>query len=374
MINSPIVLTGFGSVSAFGPHRGLLAPASVDLQVISRWPTRGARRARLVPRFRASDVVPGLKTRRMDRLSVWALVAASLALEDARFEPESSGDHDRTAVILGTAFGCLDMTEEFLLSITRHGPAMADPILFPETLSNLPAGHVARHFGLRGPNVTLSCGGLSAEAALGEAMAQMLCGETDVAVVMAGDLLSRALFEWYEAASLLAPECFEVPGRHARRNAFVPGEGLGVVVIETADGAAARGVTPYAQIHSLRLEHVSESRSGDADPGDAADWFRRVTLSGIDPARVRLVAAMRDQAGGAGPRQHSLERFVSPASFGTCTVSGYTGEFWSGGLVGLALALGHASSGTSGFVLAVSTDPGGARSTLALWFDEGSRR
>jgi len=374
MTDSPIVLTGLGSVSAFGAHRGLLAPASVPLQVISRWPTRGPRRARLVPAFRAGDVVPGLKTRRMDRLSAWALVAASLALEDARFEPGSSADRRRTAVVLGTTFGCLDVTEEFLLSISRHGPAMADPILFPETLSNLPAGHVARHFGLRGPNVTLSCGGLSAEAALGEAVGQLRLGEADVAVVMAGDLLSRVLFEWYEAASLLAPDCFDAPRRHARGRAFVPGEGLGAVVIETAECAVARGVTPYAEIHALQLEQVCDRRPGFAGSGNTADGIWRAALSGIDSARLRLVARMREPAAGAGPRQDSLTQVLSPATFDTCTVSPLTGEFWSIGLVGLALALGHVSAGTSGVVLALSTDPGGARSTLALLLDGGRQR
>ena len=47
------------------------------------WATAGLRRAFLVDPFRPANVVPGLKTRRLDRLSAWALVASSLAIQDA---------------------------------------------------------------------------------------------------------------------------------------------------------------------------------------------------------------------------------------------------------------------------------------------------
>jgi len=79
-----ILLTGFASVSAYGPMRGLpILEGSAAPRLIDRWPTGGPRRAFLVPRFRPADVVPGLKTRRMDRLSAWALLASTLALQDA---------------------------------------------------------------------------------------------------------------------------------------------------------------------------------------------------------------------------------------------------------------------------------------------------
>jgi len=98
--------------------------------------------------------VPGLRTRRLDRLSVWALVGTALALQDAGID-HSTLDPDRVAVVFGTAFGCVELTEQFLAGL-RQNAAQADPILFPETLANQPGSHVARHFGFRGPNLTLS--------------------------------------------------------------------------------------------------------------------------------------------------------------------------------------------------------------------------
>jgi 3-oxoacyl-(acyl-carrier-protein) synthase len=62
--------------------------------------------------FRSADVVFGLRTRRMDRLSAWVLVGSALAFQDAGIDAEILGG-DRTAVVSGTAFGCFDLIEEF---------------------------------------------------------------------------------------------------------------------------------------------------------------------------------------------------------------------------------------------------------------------
>ncbi len=75
-------ITGIGSVTPYGPLAGLIPSCSLEPSTIP-WATGGLRRAFLVEPFRPADVVPGLKTRRLDRLSAWGLVAASLAIQDA---------------------------------------------------------------------------------------------------------------------------------------------------------------------------------------------------------------------------------------------------------------------------------------------------
>ena len=176
------LITGFASVTSKGVQRGLPeAGPTIPLQLITQWPTSGPRRACLVPPFRVTDVVPGLRTRRMDRLSVWAMVSASLVFESAGIA-SSAVDADRTGVVCGSALGCLDRTQEFLAAVAQNS-AKADPILFPETLTNQVAGHVARNFGVRGPNLTVIAGAISGETALIEAAA-ILAGTTVLPVVL----------------------------------------------------------------------------------------------------------------------------------------------------------------------------------------------
>jgi len=90
----------------------------------------GVVQAFLVEPFVASKVVPGLKTRRLDRLSIWALVASSLALQDARIEPGNE-ILTKAAVVFGTGFGPLDLTAAFCASASEYGCAKADAIVFP---------------------------------------------------------------------------------------------------------------------------------------------------------------------------------------------------------------------------------------------------
>jgi hypothetical protein len=70
------VLTGIGSVTPYGPLAGLIPTESLQPSAITAWTTAELRRAFLVEPFRPASIVPGLKTRRLDRLSAWAVVAA----------------------------------------------------------------------------------------------------------------------------------------------------------------------------------------------------------------------------------------------------------------------------------------------------------
>ena len=93
-------ITGVGSVSPYGPLAGLIPPCRLEPDSISAWTTAGPRRAFLVKPFRPASVVPGLKTRRLDRLAAWALVASSLAIQDAGIDL-SQLDRSRVAVVFG---------------------------------------------------------------------------------------------------------------------------------------------------------------------------------------------------------------------------------------------------------------------------------
>jgi len=245
-MTSDVVLTGFAFVSTGGAASGLPIPGAIPgPELITRWVTPRARRAYLVPHLRPADIVAGLRTRRMGRLSVWALLGSALAFRDAGGDAATI-DRSRTAVVCGTAFGCLDLTQEFLGALS---PATnkADPILFPETLANQPAGHVARHFGFTGPNLTFSAGSVSGEVALDQAAGLVRAGQADCAVVLAGDELTQSLYEWYEAAGLLDPACMGEPGdaRAPRPRTLVPGEGLAACVLETREVADRRGARVY---------------------------------------------------------------------------------------------------------------------------------
>ncbi len=246
-------ITGIGSVTPYGTLAGLIPPSHVEPIPITAWATEGLRRAFQVQPFQPSSVVPGLKIRRLDRLSAWALVAASLALQDAGIDLNQL-DRTRVAVVFATGFGCIELTESFYQSAFANGWAGTDPITFPETLTNSPAGHVALFHNLQGPNITVSSKHFAAESALLQAASLLRHGQADLAVVIAGDTLTQTMYAWYETAQLLSAACFGDESS-SKTSGFVPSEGVVALVLETTENSkqtAKRTACSYAHLHTGR--------------------------------------------------------------------------------------------------------------------------
>ncbi|MGA9977235.1 MAG: beta-ketoacyl synthase N-terminal-like domain-containing protein [Candidatus Sulfotelmatobacter sp.] len=247
----PVTITGIGSVSPYGSLAGLIPQCPLQPSAITAWTTAGLRRAFVVQPFRPASVVPGLKTRRLDRFSVWALVASYLAIKDAGIDLHEV-DRSRVAVVFATALGCVELTEAFYLSAAANGWNATDPSTFPETLPSAPASHVSLFHGLRGPNVTLSSKYFAGENALIQAASLLRHGQADLAIVLAGDALAQTLYSWYEVAGLLSPACYNADSP-PEADGFIPSEGVAALVMESCDrGNIRSGARSYAKIRSAR--------------------------------------------------------------------------------------------------------------------------
>ena len=350
------VITGIGTVSPFGPLRGLIRRREMQPRTVTAWPTDGVRRAFLVEPFRPADVVPGLKTRRLDRLSVWCLVAAALAIEDARLDLKVE-DRSRLAVVFGTGFGCIELTEDFFRSIVANGYAKSDPITFPESLTNAPAGHVARVFGLRGPNITLSQKGVSGEGALIQADSLLRSGQADVVIVLAGDTLTRTMYEWFEAAGALSSACFDQAQGQVGRDGFVPGESATAVVMESGLRARSRGAAVYA---GFRSGFMASDRK-------AAVSVTRRALGDSSPSEVRMVIASANGSRALDATEEATIAEVFGGETPMIAPKAFLGDSDSSGILRLIAALSWAeNNGRPLAILLGSSTVGGC---AALSFD-----
>jgi 3-oxoacyl-(acyl-carrier-protein) synthase len=343
------VLTGIGSVTPYGPLAGVVSTELLTPSAITAWITPGVRRAFLVEPFRPQSIVPGLKTRRLDRLSAWALVASSLALRDAGIDL-SKMDRSRIAVLFATGFGCVELTEAFYQSAADNGWARTDPITFPETLSNAPASHVALFHDLRGPNVTVSSKSFAAESALLQAGSLLRHGQADLAIVLAGDTLTQAVYEWYEAAHLLSPACFSSEPALVVSGGFVPSEGMVAMVLEPADRLAARS---YAALGAGRWAAGGDGRSSVRHLlGDVQPEFVICTGNGAPCASSPLTCSARKIVGEGAK--------IFPAQ----AVAAGMGE--AGALLHLLLALSKRPGAGQALLLGTSAHGGFAALRLEL--------
>src|SRR5437763_13157725 len=162
---------------------GRIAPAAIA--PIDRFDTAGlaTHTAALVRDFKPRDFIAPMKLRRMNQLSRLTVVAARLAL-GGRTLPAGSG------VAVGTAFGTVQTSVEYMQEYVAKGAALAPPQLFAESVANAPGSHIAIEHNLRGFNITVTQRESSALAAAMYACAQIVKGTAPAALTGGVEALS----------------------------------------------------------------------------------------------------------------------------------------------------------------------------------------
>src|ERR1043166_6847440 len=97
------------------------------------------------------------RLRRASAISRFAAAAGLHALESAGVKPESQ-DAERIALIFAISNGGVTYTKRFYHEIVGTGAQAASPLLFPETVFNAPASHLAAILGVSGVTYTLVVG------------------------------------------------------------------------------------------------------------------------------------------------------------------------------------------------------------------------
>jgi 3-oxoacyl-[acyl-carrier-protein] synthase II len=257
----PINITGIGMLNALGMSRSAfwrqLLQASPGIAPIKSFDTAeyATNLGAEIQNFNAKDFMAPRFYRRLGRLSRLAVAASIEAIKDSGLDI-SAQDRYRIGVVFGTAFGSTHQTDAFFVSLLDHGPQAAEPILFPDTVPNAPASHVAMYHRLQGPNCTLCQNHLSGECALAYGLSLLEQGQLDVVVVGGVDELSSILFHSLDSIRALKPIRQRgplQPNQFPKGKGFIPGEGATCMVLERADSARRRPRNMYGTVLSLRL-------------------------------------------------------------------------------------------------------------------------
>ena len=91
------------------------------------------------------------RLRRSSPISYFAVAAALAALDDAGLDANAA----RTAIVFATSDGSVLYTRRFYEQVVKQGANAASPLLFPETVYNAPASHLAALLGIDGASYTL---------------------------------------------------------------------------------------------------------------------------------------------------------------------------------------------------------------------------
>ena len=270
-----VVVTGLGLVTPLGcgvktTWDNVLAARSglgnITLCDVSDMPARVAaevKRGTEPGQFNADDWVPPKDQKKMDDFIHFAMGAASMAVEDSGWKPETDEERHRTGVLIGSGIGGLHAIEETVLMMKEKGPKRVSPFFIPACLINLASGQVSIKFGFKGPNHSVVTACSTGAHAIGDASRLIAFGDADVMVAGGAEAtICRIGMAGFAAARALSTSYNDNPTEASRpwdkgRDGFVMGEGAGVVVLEEYEHAKKRGATIYAEVAGYGL-------SGDA--------------------------------------------------------------------------------------------------------------
>jgi 3-oxoacyl-[acyl-carrier-protein] synthase II len=136
------------------------------------------------------------RLRRASAISHFAVAAGLAAIEHAglKVTPEFAAG---TALIFAIGDGGVFYTRRFYEGIVKQGANTASPLLFPETVHNAPASHLAAALGIDGPTYTLVGDATVGLAALKMAEQLLDLGGVERCVVVACEELDWILCEAY---------------------------------------------------------------------------------------------------------------------------------------------------------------------------------
>jgi 3-oxoacyl-[acyl-carrier-protein] synthase II len=278
-----VVITGVGAVTPLGVGAGVL---------LERWVAgecgivdgEGACRD-----FVAREHLSVKEIRRADRFAQMAMIASDEALADAGWQGELPYDPERVACVLATGIGGLGSLETQHDALRDGGEKAVSPLSVPLFMPNAGAGALSMRHGLRGHTYSVASACAAGSHAIGAATRMIQYGDADAVVTGGGEAtltpLSRASFA---AMGALSPSGISRPF-DVRRDGFVMGEGAGILVLEDAEKAAARGAAVLGEVRGF---------------GSTSDAFH---LTAPEPEGTHAAGAIRAALADAGVRAEQVD-------------------------------------------------------------------
>lgn len=295
-----VVISGIGVISPLGVGRqdfwdglsggrhgvGPLAGADALPE-----PYRHAARLR---DFRAEELLGSKGHKSMNDATRLLLCTAELALRDAGLEITPAIAEDVGAVV-ATSFSNVGDCVAFHEQLLAPGERL-NPMRFPNLFINVAGGNLAIRHGIRGLNTTVTTGATSSLDALEHGRLALRRGRARVLLVSGLEVLSPPLVEGCWRAGLLGDTGVPRPFDRRRRGPIL-GEGCGVVVLEEAGAARARGARVYGTIAGWGSAPVEADDDGTATTNALTGAMRQaLAAAGLGPGDVDYLAAAADSS------------------------------------------------------------------------------
>jgi 3-oxoacyl-[acyl-carrier-protein] synthase II len=297
-----VVVTGLGLTSPVGGDvasswDALLAGRSGASRLEHDWaeqlPVRIAAEIAVEP----GEVLERVKARRLDRSAQFAVIAAQEAWTHSGLAGTDI-DGERVGVACASGIGGIQTLLANYDALNQSGPRRVSPLAIPMLMPNSASANISLLVNARaGVHTPVSaCASGNEGIALGLDMIRL--GRADVVVAGGTEAAIHALplaaFANMRALSKRndEPELASRPWDKGR-DGFLLGEGAGLLVLEEAEHARARGATVYAELAGAGITADSHDIAQPDPEGRGGSRAMRLALedSGLSPRDIRHINA-----------------------------------------------------------------------------------
>lgn len=296
-----VAVTGLGVVSPMGNDvptfiQQLAAGRSAVATLPEPLAQRLASPVAAPVRFDGAGHFDAPKLRMLDRVSQFALHAASQAVDDAAIEWQRI-DTARAGVSIGTGMGGAQTADDAYYTLYAERSERIKPFSVLLAMNNAAASWIGLEYGLRGPNLTYTTACSSSAVAIGEAWRRIRAGEADVMIAGGAEApLNLGTLKAWEALRTLAIADSSDPSASCRpfskdRTGLVLGEGAAMLLLEDWQHAVDRGARIHAELVGYGLQTDIAHITRPSIEGQAAAMQAALASADMHPGEIDYINA-----------------------------------------------------------------------------------
>jgi 3-oxoacyl-[acyl-carrier-protein] synthase II len=295
-----VVVTGVGLVTPIGHNvpdtwAGILAGKSGlgPFTIINRRDhTSGG--ACEVKDFDAVEYLGRREARRRDRYQQLATVAAKEAMDQSALRI-TDDNRERIGIVMGTGVGGIQTLVDQEHVLMDGGLRRLSPFAITMIMPNGAAGMLAIDYGIQGPSPTIVTACAAGSDAVGYAFKSIRRGELD-AVLTGGSesIMTSVAVGGFESARATSAKTQDAPQPFDKnRDGLIPGEGAGMLVLESLEHAKERGAHVLGEIvgygQTTDAHHITAPAEGGAGASRAIK--QALAMAGLEPSDIDYISA-----------------------------------------------------------------------------------
>lgn len=317
-----VVITGMGAITPIGNNIEELKEGLYEgrngIAKITHFDTEGFK-ATLAAEIKNADpaeIIGKKEARRMDRFTQLAIVAADQAVLQSGIK--DAYDPFDICTFVTSGIGGLNTMEENVLKYFEKGPGRVSPFFIPMNILNMAAGEISIRYNAMGSSFSPVSACASGTHSIGEGFRAIKHGYAKAAIVggtegsitpmaIAGFSNMKALNETDDLSKASIP--FDKD-----RAGFVMGEGAGVLILESLEGALERGAKIYGEVVGYGSTSDAHHITAPHPEGKGAymSMKKAILEAGIEASEVGYINAH----GTSTPMNDKLESMAIVNLFG----------------------------------------------------------